>query len=69
METGEANLAIATLTKAIALDKQNADILFWLGKAYQQKKEYDQALLYFSETLKIDPKNIAAAHAIKEIKK
>lgn len=69
LEIGKVNESIATLSKAIALDKKNADILFWLGKAHQQKKEYDQALLYFSETLKLDPNNIAAEQAIKEIKK
>ena len=69
LEIGKVNESIATLSKAIALDKKNADILFWLGKAHQQKKEYDQALLYFSETLKLDPNNLAAEQAIKEIKK
>jgi len=69
LEIGKVSESIATLSKAIALDKKNADILFWLGKAHQQKKEYDQALLYFSETLKLDPNNIAAEQAIKEIKK
>lgn len=69
LETGDVEKSIATLTKAIALDKKNADILFWMGKAYQQKKEYNQALLYFSETLKLDPSNIAAQQALKEIKK
>jgi tetratricopeptide (TPR) repeat protein len=56
-------------TDVIALDKNNADILFWLGKAYQEKKEFDQALLYFSETIKIDPTNKAAQQAIEELKK
>jgi len=51
------------------LDKKNADILFWMGKAYQQKKEFDQALLYFSETIKVDPTNTAAQQAIDELKK
>lgn len=69
LETGEPSKTIATLSKAVALDKNNADILFWLGKAHQQKKEYDQALLYFSETIKIDPTNKAAQQAIEEIKK
>ncbi len=68
LETGDVTKSIATLTKAIALDKKNSDILFWLGKAHQQKKEYDQALLYFSETLKLDPDNLAAEQAIKVIK-
>lgn len=68
LEIGKTNESISTLIKAIALDKKNPDILFWLGKAHQQKKEYDQALLYFSETLKLDPNNIVAEQAIKEIK-
>jgi tetratricopeptide (TPR) repeat protein len=69
LENGEASNTIATLSKAVALDKNNADILFWLGKAYQEKKEFDQALLYFSETIKIDPTNKAAQQAIEELKK
>jgi len=69
LEMGDASNTIATLSKAIALDKNNADILFWLGKAYQQKKEFDQALLYFRETIKIDPSNQAAQQAIEELKK
>jgi tetratricopeptide (TPR) repeat protein len=69
LEIGKVNESIATMTKAIALDKKNADILFWLGKAHKQKKEYEQALVYFSETLKLDPNNLAAEQAIKEIKK
>ncbi|MEY3059855.1 MAG: hypothetical protein RL000_1207 [Bacteroidota bacterium] len=69
LENNEASNTIATLSKAIALDKKNADILFWMGKAYQQKKEFDQALLYFSETIKVDPSNIAAQQAIDELKK
>ncbi|MEN9952249.1 MAG: hypothetical protein RLZZ520_517 [Bacteroidota bacterium] len=69
LENGEASNTIATLSKAVALDKNNADILFWLGKAYQEKKEFNQALLYFSETIKIDPTNKAAQQAIEELKK
>lgn len=69
LENGEASKTIVTLSKAIALDKNNADILFWLGKAYQEKKEFNQALLYFSETIKIDPTNQAALQAIEELKK
>jgi tetratricopeptide (TPR) repeat protein len=69
LENGEASNTIATLLKAVALDKNNADILFWLGKAYQEKKEFNQALLYFSETIKIDPTNKAAQQAIEELKK
>lgn len=69
LESGEPTKTIATLSKAIALDKNNADLFFWMGKAYQQKKEYKQALLYFSETIKIDPTNKAAQTAIEEIKK
>jgi len=69
LESGKINESIATLSKATALDKNNADLLFWLGKAYQQKKEFNQALLYFSETLKLDPSNNYAKSAIEEIKK
>lgn len=69
LETGQASNTINTLSKAIALDKNNADILFWLGKAYQQKKEFDLALLYFSETIKLDPSNQAAQQAINKLKK
>ena len=68
-ESGKINESIATLSKATALDKNNADVLFWLGKAYQQKKEFNQALVYFSETLKLDPSNNSAKSAIEEIKK
>jgi tetratricopeptide (TPR) repeat protein len=68
LENKEASNAIATLSKAVALDKNNADILFWIGKAYQQKKEFDQALLYFRETLKIEPNYTAAQNAIKDLK-
>jgi tetratricopeptide (TPR) repeat protein len=69
LETGKINESIATLSKATALDKNNADILFWLGKAYQEKKEFNQALIYFSETLKLDPSNNSAKSAIEEINK
>lgn len=69
LESNEASKTIKTLSKAIALDKKNADVLFWLGKAYQQKKEFDQALLYFSETIKLEPSNLAAQQAIDELKK
>jgi tetratricopeptide (TPR) repeat protein len=69
LESGKINESIATLSKAIALDKNNADILFWLGKGYQQKKDFSQALIYFSETLKLDPTNNSAKSAIEEIKK
>lgn len=67
-EIGEPSKTISTLSKAIALDKKNPDILFWMGKAYQQKKEFDQALLYFSETIKLDPTNKAAQQAIEDLK-
>lgn len=69
LENGKINESIATLSKATALDKNNADVLFWLGKAHQQKKEFSQALIYFSETLKLDPTNNSAKSAIEEIKK
>ena len=69
LDIGDSKEAITTLTKAIALDKKNADILYWLGKAHQQIQENDQALLYFSETLKLDPQYSAANQAIKELKK
>jgi tetratricopeptide (TPR) repeat protein len=69
LESGKINESIATLSKATALDKNNADVLFWLGKGYQQKKEFSQALIYFTETLKLDPTNNSAKSAIEEIKK
>ena len=69
LENDKIDESIATLSKATALDKNNADILFWLGKGYQQKKDFSQALIYFSETLKLDPTNNSAKSAIEEIKK
>lgn len=69
LENGKINESIATLSKATALDKNNVDLFFWLGKAHQQKKEFSQALIYFNETLKLDPTNNSAKSAIEEIKK
>jgi len=68
-ELGETEKSIQTLSKGAELDKNNADIFFWLGMGYKQKKADDKALLYFSETLKLDPNYTAASNAIIEIKK
>ena len=68
-ELGEIDKCIDVLSKAAEIDKNNPDIFFWLGKGYKQINQEDQAILYFGETLKLDPNYIAAKTAIQAINK
>ena len=68
-ELGETGKSIDVLSKAAEIDKNNPDIFFWLGKGYEQMKQEDQALLYFGETLKLDPNYEAAKTAIQALNK
>ena len=68
-ELGETGKSIDVLSKAAEIDKNNPDIFFWLGKCYKQRKQEDQALLYFGETLKLDPNYEAAKTAIQALNK
>lgn len=68
-ELGEINKSIDVLSKAAEIDKNNPDLFFWLGKGYKQMNEDEQAILYFAETLKLDPNHTAAKTAIQAINK
>lgn len=64
----EPDKAIAELTEAIQLKTGYADAYFFLGAAYQVKKNFKMALLNYEKALELNPRSDAYKNAIKKLK-
>ena len=49
------DLAIQELTKSLDQDPQDASAHFYLGRALQQKEQYEESLIHFQIVLSLDP--------------
>lgn len=58
--------AIASLTKAAAVDGKNADIQNWLGFSYRKSGNQEKALEHYTVALRIDSKHQGAHEYIGE---
>lgn len=63
------NRAIDALTKAIELDRKNADIYFWMGSCLEEKNQVEQAIAYYQEAIRLDPQHAGANASYNNIKK
>jgi tetratricopeptide (TPR) repeat protein len=52
---GEYDKAIASYTKAIELDPEDADTYYFRGIAYEYKGEYDKAILDYTKAIEMKP--------------
>jgi tetratricopeptide (TPR) repeat protein len=59
MNPPETDTALQLFTQAYAQDKNNFEANNNLGSAYLQKKDYKNAVLYFQNALRLEPKNNA----------
>lgn len=55
--TGDEIAAVSDFRKAIAIDKDYYESYYWLGIVSFQKKNYDSAYFYFSESHRCNPEN------------
>jgi tetratricopeptide (TPR) repeat protein len=67
--TGEINMAIDALSKAMDLDSKNPDVYYWLGLCLEEKKETDKAAAYYQETLRLAPDHQGAIQSLNNLKK
>lgn len=58
--TGDTELAVVDLQKAIALDPQILEPLLFLGELYNQSNKIEEALVTSRMVLKLDPDNVEA---------
>ncbi len=54
-EKGQFDLELEAYQKAIEIDPNNADSLWYLASAYEDLGKFDQALKYYQDALKIKP--------------
>lgn len=67
--TGEINMAIDALSKAMDLDSKNPDVYYWLGLCMEEKKETEKALAFYQETLRLAPDHEGANTSLNNLKK
>lgn len=61
------DLAIDLLNKASQLDRYNPELYYWLAKNYDAKKNHEEALFYYEQTIILDPKFNGVKEAIEQI--
>ncbi len=61
--------AITLLDKAVALNRFNADIYFWLGKCHQANRNRDEAVFNYEQALTLDSLNETARKELMTLKK
>lgn len=64
LDEGFTTLASQHLTKALASDPESAACWYSLGHVYLARKNFDQAILCFSKSLEISPKQTRAATSL-----
>ncbi len=62
------DLALDLLTKASELDRYNPEIYYWMAKNHEAKKDHEEALFYYEQTLVLDPNFTNVKKAIDNIK-
>ncbi len=65
---GDWDKALSLFNAAISINPNNANALFSAGLVFDRKGEKEQALRYFDEVLKRDPKNEAVASRAKQLR-
>jgi tetratricopeptide (TPR) repeat protein len=66
--TGQLDAAIAEYKKVMTADPKNADAIYAIGTAYQQKKNYAQAEASYKSALAIKPGYADASKALVDLK-
>lgn len=66
---GKYDLAIDALTKAMNLDRKNADVYFWLGNCHSGLKDIEKATAFYQEAVRLDPQLNASISSFNNIKK
>ena len=57
---GQNDKALEKYQEALAVAPDNVTILFNLGRLYQQRKDYDSAIIYFKKVIDKDPTDFGA---------
>lgn len=63
------DLALDLLNKASQLDRYNPEIYYWMAKLYESKKNHEEALFYYEQTIVLDPGYENARKAIDQLKR
>ncbi len=61
--SGKYDAAIEDLTNALAIEPENLDALYFMGRVYHQKKDYDKAKEYYDKVVEIDKNSSRASEA------
>jgi cytochrome c-type biogenesis protein CcmH/NrfG len=56
---------INILTEALKIDKENVEVLHFLGSAYNESCQYANSKMVYERILKIDAKDKTAKHNLK----
>jgi tetratricopeptide (TPR) repeat protein len=57
MDAGNYSAAITTLQGAVPGNASNAEVVYWLGRAYYEMKDWDNAVAQGEKSIAIDAKN------------
>jgi tetratricopeptide (TPR) repeat protein len=57
MDAGNYSGAISTLQAAVPGNPSNAELFYWLGRAYYEVKDWDSSVAQGEKSIAIDPKN------------
>jgi tetratricopeptide (TPR) repeat protein len=68
-DRGDIDLAIADYTQAIRIDATLVPAYNNRGNAYYTKKEYQQAVIDYTQALKLEPNNAEAKKGLEEARK
>ena len=61
--SGKYEEAIEDLTKALAIEPENQDALYFMGRVYHRKQDYKKAKEYYNKVLSVDENSSRAAEA------
>jgi tetratricopeptide (TPR) repeat protein len=57
MTAGNYMAAISTLQATVAGNPSNAELFYWLGRAYYEVRDWDNAVIQGEKSVSLDPKN------------
>ncbi len=63
----ETDEALSFLTQAAELDREDADILFHLGQAYQRKSQWASALTQFKAAHRLNPRESEVLYGLSQV--
>lgn len=61
--SGKYEEAIEDLTQALSIEPENLDALYFMGRVYHQKRDYDKAKEYYDKVVEIDENSSRASEA------